>query len=453
MRLSNLFLPRVSRYTLLIAIGWSVFIFILLGMNIYWASQRILEVARTEARASIDKDILYRRWNAGHGGVYVPPTKDTPPNPYLHVPERDVVTTDGRELTLVNPAYMTRQVFELQQKQSGAQSHITSLRPIRPENAADAWETKALQAFESGVAEISSQEMMNGQEFMRLMRPLVTEQGCLKCHADQGYHVGDVRGGISVSIPLEKYAPIRQAANVSFFTGYGLVWLSGLLGIYAAFRSIQKRVRERVQADVALQKANEQLQIKLDEIAGLQGALREQAIRDPLTGLYNRRYMEEVLKQEHARALREKYMISLVMFDLDLLKNINDTHGHAGGDAALKAVAEHIKNAIRAEDIACRYGGDEFLVILHNTPLEIALRRVEQWRDAVAAMKVSYKEKLLQVSISAGVAVFPLHGQSMEDVVLAADVALYSIKSTGRNRVAGYKPKRKLKSKNSKVRK
>jgi diguanylate cyclase (GGDEF)-like protein len=422
-------------------------VFILLGMNIYWESQRMLEVARTEARASIDKDILYRRWNAGHGGVYVPPTEDTPPNPYLKVPERDVVTTDGHKLTLVNPAYMTRQVFELQQDQSGAKSHITSLNPIRPENAPDAWEIKALQSFETGAAEVSSQEMTDGREFMRLMRPLVTEQNCLKCHADQGYHVGDIRGGISVSVPLEKYIPIRQAANVSFFMGYGLVWLCGLLGIYAAFRSIQARAHERDQADVSLQQANGLLRIQLDEIAGLQDALREQAIRDPLTGLYNRRYMEEALKQEHSRALREKYMISLVMFDLDLLKSVNDTHGHAGGDLVLKAVANYIKSAIRVEDIACRYGGDEFFVILHNTPLNIALKRVEKWRKDVSAMKIRCNGKQLQVSISAGVAVFPLHGQTMEDVVLAADEALYSIKSTRRNRVAAYKPKRKLKGK------
>ena len=447
MYLSNLFSPRVQRYALLIAIGWSVFILILLGMNIYWENQRILDVARTEARASIDKDILYRRWNAGHGGVYVPPTVDTPPNPYLKVPGRDVVTTGDSELTLVNPAYMTRQVFELQQNQSGTKSHITSLEPVRPENAADAWETKALQVFKTGATEVSSQEIIDGQQYMRLMRPLVTEQGCLKCHADQGYRIGDVRGGISVSIPLEKYAPIRRAANVSFFVGYGLTWLCGLLGIYIAFCKIQRGVHERDQADVALQKANGQLQLQLDEIAELQDALHEQAIRDPLTGLYNRRYMEEALRQEHARALREKYMISVVMFDLDLLKNINDAHGHAGGDMALKSVTEHIKSVIRVEDVACRYGGDEFLVILHNTPLNIALRRVEKWRKDVSAMKIRYKEKQLRVSISAGVAVFPLHGQNMEDVVLAADEALYSIKSTKRNRVAAYKPKRKSKGK------
>ena len=239
MQLPNSFLSRVQRYALLIATGWSLFNLILLGMNIYWERQRILDFARTEARASIDKDILYRRWNADHGGVYVPVTEDTPPNPYLQVPERDVITRDGRKLTLVNPAYMTRQVFELQQKQFGMRSRITSLNPIRPENAADAWETKALQAFESGATEVSSQESMDGQEFLRLMRPLVTEQSCLTCHAVQGYRVGDVRGGISVSIPLGKYSAIRQAADISFISGYGLVWLCGLLGIYIAFHNIQ----------------------------------------------------------------------------------------------------------------------------------------------------------------------------------------------------------------------
>ncbi len=113
------------------------------------------ELARAEARSNFEKDLVFRRWASGHGGVYVPPTQQTPPNPYLeHLPERDVTTTGGKKLTLVNPAYMTRQVYELAAGQYGTRGHITSLKPLRPENAADAWETRALQLFENGVREV-----------------------------------------------------------------------------------------------------------------------------------------------------------------------------------------------------------------------------------------------------------------------------------------------------------
>lgn len=170
------------------------------------AQRSAANMALIEARSSFNKDLVYRRWATMHGGVYVPPTEKTPPNPYLsEIPRRDVETTDGMKLTLINPAYMTRQVHELGQEQYGIRGHITSLNPIRPENRADSWETKALVAFHAGFEEISSIEIMDGQPFLRFMRPMITEAGCLKCHATQGYKQGDLRGGISVSVPLAPY--------------------------------------------------------------------------------------------------------------------------------------------------------------------------------------------------------------------------------------------------------
>ena len=147
----------------------------------------VLDLARTQARVAHGDDVLYRRWNAGHGGVYVPVTERTPPNPHLEVAERDIETSSGVVLTLVNPAYMTRQVHELSNEASGVKGHITSLDPIRPENRADGWETAALQAFERGESEVSSIELMDEIQYLRLMRPLQTEEGCLRCHAAQDH--------------------------------------------------------------------------------------------------------------------------------------------------------------------------------------------------------------------------------------------------------------------------
>ena len=123
--------------------------------NLHQAREFVLELARNEANLSFEKDLAYRLWAAKHGGVYVPATPESPPNPYLsQVPERDIQTPSGRALTLVNPAYMTRQVHELTAQLYGSRGHLTSLKPLRPENAPDAWETKALEAFEGGRAEV-----------------------------------------------------------------------------------------------------------------------------------------------------------------------------------------------------------------------------------------------------------------------------------------------------------
>ncbi|MBI5935892.1 MAG: sensor domain-containing diguanylate cyclase [Chloroflexi bacterium] len=182
--------------------------------------------------------------------------------------------------------------------------------------------------------------------------------------------------------------------------------------------------------------AEMQLRKQLAEINELQTALREQAIRDPLTGLYNRLYMEDAVAQECARASRTGYPLSIIILDLDHLKEINGKYGHiTGGDAALRTLGEHLKSLSRAGDILCRYGGDEFLIVLHNTSGEVAVQRVEEWRRLLVLKKIKYNEIYFTVSFSAGIASIPSDGRDFESVLLAADSALFRAKDEGRNRV------------------
>lgn len=207
---------------------------IILGVawHLFEIYQNTLELARIQASHSYEKDVVYRRWAAGHGGVYVPPTADTPPNTYLsEIENRDITTTSGLQLTLVNPAYMTRQVHQLGRLQFGHQSHITSLKPIRPENAPDAWESAALQGFEQGKQEVAELAMIGDSEYLRLMRPLITEKVCLPCHEFQGYVEGDLRGGISVSVPMAPLWGLMTRHMINDALGYGLIWMLGLGGI------------------------------------------------------------------------------------------------------------------------------------------------------------------------------------------------------------------------------
>jgi len=194
-------------------------------------------------------------------------------------------------------------------------------------------------------------------------------------------------------------------------------------------------ITDRKQAEELLLAAHSQLQAHLAEIEKLQIELREQAIRDPLTGLYNRRYLFESLSREVPRAIREGYPISIILLDIDHFKIINDTFGHDAGDKALRVLATQLKTLSRAEDIICRYGGDEHLIVMHNTTADKALERADQLRKAIARKRLSHTGKAFKFTGSFGVAVFPVDGATIEEVISAADHALYQSKKTGRNRV------------------
>lgn len=164
--------------------------------------------------------------------------------------------------------------------------------------------------------------------------------------------------------------------------------------------------------------------------------LRSQALRDPLTGLYNRRYMEDSLQRVTQLAQRERQEVSVVMIDLDHFKRLNDQHGHAKGDAVLRDAAAVITNQLRESDIACRYGGEEMLVVLPNCGIEMAVHKAERLRVAIAALS----QPGIDVSASFGVATIPSTSSTMRDVMHAADTALYAAKEQGRNRVVAAPP-------------
>jgi len=180
---------------------------------------------------------------------------------------------------------------------------------------------------------------------------------------------------------------------------------------------------------------NDHLLTQLAENRRLEEALREQAIRDPLTTLYNRRYLDETLEREIARAIREGYPVCTIMIDVDHFKRINDTYGHLAGDEMLKMLAELLRSGARQEDIVCRFGGEEFAVILPRMPLEMGHRRANEWRTRFAEATVRFGEFELRATLSAGIAAFPDHGKTRDELIDAADHSLYRAKEHGRNRV------------------
>ncbi len=191
----------------------------------------------------------------------------------------------------------------------------------------------------------------------------------------------------------------------------------------------------RRQAQENLQETNQALQSQIHTIEAIQDELREQAIRDPLTSLYNRRYLNQSFSQKLKTAERKSTPLSVIMFDIDHFKSFNDAYGHLIGDQLLIELGKLLRQHTRSSDIACRYGGEEFLVLLPNTSLTIAARRAEEFRQKFAGLRLEADGKTISTTISLGVVAFPEHAQTPEGLIVQADQAMYSAKQAGRNRV------------------
>jgi diguanylate cyclase (GGDEF)-like protein len=202
-------------------------------------------------------------------------------------------------------------------------------------------------------------------------------------------------------------------------------------------------VTERKQNEKSLRYANERLQGQLIEIGLLQSKLREQAIRDPLTNLFNRRYLEETLDRELARAGRESYPVCIIMVDLDYFKRINDTYGHDAGDEVLKVLAKTLTEQSRRGDFACRYGGEEFVIVMPNIPQRTAYERAKKMRRRLNALEICYEGHQLTTTTSMGIACYPTNGDTRQALLRASDQAMYAAKKAGRDHILTYEQFRK----------
>ena len=414
------FRSPLTHYTLLALLLWT-----LGGGGSLWWNNRTLQrqnsdLAKTAVLGNIDKDMAFRIWAASHGGVYVVPDENTPPNPNLaHVPDRDVVTTEGKRLTLRDPAYMLRQVMGENSRLFGIKAHIATPHLTNRDSQPDAWERATLESFRLGAKEATTLVDIDGKPHLRMIRPILMDPGCLKCHADTGVKPGEVLAGISVAIPLEPiYAASRsQNRNIKLF--HGAAWLLGvgLIGLVALGSKRESAARER--AEQAEERAN----------------------RDGLTGLYNHRTFYSLLQDEISRTRRYNRPASLLMLDIDYFKHVNDTHGHQAGDAVLKGLADLLAKQARAIDRVCRYGGEEITLILPETDATAAMNIAERLCATVERQPFDVAGgKTIAITVSIGVATFPQQAHSPEELVKAADAALYAAKQGGRNRICRYAP-------------
>lgn len=382
-------------------------------IGIYARSHVLAERAVYEQATSyIDLVVATREWNSSYGGVWVQMRDGVQENPYLRLLGVDpsTSTVSGQRLTLRNPAAMTAELSAIVNSRDAVTFRLTSLRPVNPNDTPDDWERDQLSRFESDATTSTRVERTSNGRRLRMMRPLMTEPSCLRCHAAQGYRVGDVRGAISVTVPLND---VDKRLRRDAWTLFGL-WTLIMAGIGGTVYSLVYRM--------ALQ------------VVESEDRLRRAATTDVLTGLPNRGAVIGRLTEELARSHREGSTLGVLTLDIDHFKLVNDRLGHAAGDVALDQTARRLENALRPYDMVGRIGGEEFLVVAPDID-EIGIHVLgERLRESIEARPIEHGQHHFGISISVG-GTLARATESPESVMARADGALYAAKAAGRNRV------------------
>ena len=385
--------------------GWLIIIFISAIWNLSQARNNQHDVYLESGRSLFDLIVTTREWNSRHGGVYVPITDEIQPNPYLDIINRDVTTTIGQELTLINPAFMTRLISQIAEEKNNVVFHITSLNPIRPENSPEDWESIALKLFEDeNNKEFFEYYQTDQTTYFQYMAPLITEKACLACHEKQGYQIGEIRGGISITFPVQITTPwilIFSHVLIGLFGGFIIYWFGSKLS---------------------------ENMIDLEKLSNLDG----------LTQISNRRYFDEYISREFLNSKRNNIPLSIVICDIDNFKSFNDSYGHICGDECLKKVALAMTTIIkRPGDLVARFGGEEFGIILPNTNAEGAMVIGNLLREKIELLEIPHKANQISdfVTISVGVTTYLGENISLSQLLDIADNAMYQAKAAGRNNV------------------
>ena len=344
----------VKRYVLGIGILWSLACVLALFSHLHNDHEQTIERLKVRAWTMLERDILYRDWVAGHGGVYVPVTDNSPPNPHLEfLPERDITTTDGRTLTLVNPSYMTHQAFAQDNLKSETLSRITSLKVLNHENTPDEWERKALKKIEQGAGVVNEVVDIDGRPHVRTIRPFFIEEDCLKCHEVHGYKVGDIRGGLSIAIPVDsigKDEGLHDLLSVALFV---TLWTVGFLVIISLGRRLHSQTQDAVESD----RRRDHAEMSLNFLSNY----------DRRTNLPNRFKFEEQIDSAMPVIDEAGGSISVMVLEVRNCKQMVDTFDFPVGDKIFKLLAEKIAVLLSSNDSVARFGEDRLLLSYTST--------------------------------------------------------------------------------------
>ncbi|MCI5141105.1 MAG: DUF3365 domain-containing protein, partial [Candidatus Electrothrix sp. ATG1] len=248
-------------------IFWSLLLSGSLYLYVTYKWESVKFIGKKIGLTAVKKDYIYELWNAHNGGIYAPVNEQNQPNPYLSgYPDRDTVTASGKKLTLINPAHMTRQAYQLEQEIYGVGGRITSLDAVRPENAPDDWEKEALLSFAHGTKDASELVKQEGKTFMRVMIPAITQETCLQCHIRKGDQVGNIRGGISTTFPIDGIVALFHKQFKTTAIYHLLIYLIGITSLVLFYVQTSKQVKKRAAIEKQLRRQTEEWQNTFDAI-------------------------------------------------------------------------------------------------------------------------------------------------------------------------------------------
>ena len=308
-------LPNTSKkYIIILVVAVSIVNLLLFIQSVKNIRDNYYEVGVSVSEKLFESIVVTRKWNSIQGGVYVPVTDELQPNPYLVDPLRDVETKNNLQLTKINPAFMTRLISQLMEDESETSFKITSLKPLNPDNEPDSWERESLLLFEQEVTD--SHELFTHEDsstHLRYMAPLITESSCLSCHAQQGYKEGDIRGGISTSIPFNHFqlAITKDIRNNIMTHGIALTISLGII-LYFGFQNI-KQERSLQEAKRAAEEAN---RTKSEFLANM-----SHEIRTPMNVIMG---MTEIVYNSELKEEQKEYLGMVRDSTASLLTIIND---------------------------------------------------------------------------------------------------------------------------------
>jgi diguanylate cyclase (GGDEF)-like protein len=379
----------VSMKTLLVIIGVLVLSFLLLMVN-----RQITLVhtsLETMGKGVAHQVLVTRAWAAGYGGVWIN--------------EQIGSYYDQKNgMYLKTPSMMTTEISRLVGDDGDYSFRLASDRPVNPSNRlADAYEEEALIEFSKGEQEYS--KLIDGQ--YRYIIPLAIDENCIACHAIHGYQVGDLRGILSITIPAINN--LRQ-----LYLAISLYLVGAIVTFVLA-------------SIVSVNWINQQFVNPLT-------IMHTKANTDFLTGLFNHGYFQETLKNQFMHMSSGK--LSLLFFDIDDFKKVNDTYGHDVGDIVLKELAKVLRLSVRDHDVTARYGGEEFAVILPDTDIDTALEVAKRILNKVNSTLIQAREQVIRVTVSIGVSTKTDEMKNQSDLVRQADQALYRSKREGKNRIS-----------------
>ena len=403
---------RVRLFPVCLIVGMVSWSGILYGLYMWAATaerEHFTETIKLKAESLANHTQVLRRWIGGHGGVYVEVDDTIKPHPLLsNFPERDIETPSGRKLTLLNSPAVLSRISPFFERDQGDRVHLVSDHPMNPSNKPDSWEKIALEELEAGAARADKFVHLGTEKLYRLMYPMALTPKCLNCHHYPSSVPNRVVGGLSVTVDKTPYDRLSENVLREIRMGYLSIWIVGLLAL-AAFDFVGVRLLRQIEFS---------------------------ATHDGLTALFNRKEIERGLNLECERAGRLGGHLSVIMLDIDHFKKVNDTYGHPAGDEALRVVSGVIRRTIRKTDIAGRYGGEEFIILVPGVSCDGAQKLAERLGAAIKAAPIPVNEnRTITVTVSIGISCFSSEKNSLESLVKGADEALYQAKEAGRDRV------------------